>query len=75
MFDTPAVEGLDSSLALAAGNLWPKKGRPIVVVKGLRKERSSMVYVHLVDKDPSMSTKMKILDLDLCDFAFKGPFK
>jgi len=34
-----------------------------------------MVYVHLVDKDPSMSTKMKILDLDLCDFAFKGPFK
>jgi len=46
-----------------------------VVVKGLRKERSSMVYVHLVDKDPSMSTKMKILDLDLCDFAFKGPFK
>ena len=28
-----AVEGLNSSLA--AGNLWPKKGRPIAVVKGL----------------------------------------
>ena len=30
-----SVEGLNSSLALAAGDLWPKKGRPIVVVKGL----------------------------------------
>jgi len=30
-----SVEGLNSSLALAAGNLWPKKGRPIAVVKGL----------------------------------------
>ena len=30
-----SVEGLNSSLALAAGNLWPKKGRTIVVVKGL----------------------------------------
>ena len=24
-FDTPAVEGLNSSLALEAGDLWPKK--------------------------------------------------
>jgi len=30
-----SVEGLKSSLPLAAGNLWPKKGRPIAVVKGL----------------------------------------
>ena len=29
------VEGLDNSLALAAGDLWPKKGWPIAVVKGL----------------------------------------
>jgi len=31
------IEGLNSSLALAARDLWPKKGRPIAVVKGLRK--------------------------------------
>jgi len=31
-----SVDGLDSSLALAAGDLWPKKGRPIAVVKGLK---------------------------------------
>jgi len=30
-----SVEGLNSSLALAAGDFWPKKGRPISVVKGL----------------------------------------
>jgi len=33
-----SVEGLNSSLALAAGDLWPRKGAPIcwrVVVKGL----------------------------------------
>jgi len=30
-----SVEGLNSSLALTAGDLWPKKGRPIAVVKGL----------------------------------------
>jgi len=30
-----SVEGLNSSLALAAGDLWPKKGRPITAVKGL----------------------------------------
>jgi len=30
-----SVESLNSSLALAAGDLWPKKGRPIAVVKGL----------------------------------------
>jgi len=30
-----SVEGLNSSLALAADDLWPKKGRPIAVVKGL----------------------------------------
>ena len=28
-----SVEGLNSSLA--AGDLWPKKGRPIVAVQGL----------------------------------------
>jgi len=32
-----SVEGLNSSLALAAGDLWPKKGRPIAVVQGLSK--------------------------------------
>jgi len=32
-----SVEGLNSSLALVADNLWPKKGRPIAVVKGLKK--------------------------------------
>jgi len=26
---TESVEGLNGSLALAAGNLWPKKGMPI----------------------------------------------
>jgi len=31
-----SVEGLNSSLALAASDLWPKKGQPIAVVKGLR---------------------------------------
>jgi len=30
-----SVEGLNSSLALAVGDLWPKKCWPIVVVKGL----------------------------------------
>jgi len=30
-----SVEGLNSSLALVAGELWPKKGWPIAVVKGL----------------------------------------
>jgi len=30
-----SVEGLNSSLVLVAGNLWPKKGWPIAVVKGL----------------------------------------
>jgi len=30
-----SVEGLSSSLALAAGDFWPKKGWPIAAVKGL----------------------------------------
>jgi len=30
-----SVEGLNSSLALVAGNLWPEKGRSIAAVKGL----------------------------------------
>ena len=30
-----SIEGLNSSLALAAGNFWPKKGLPIVAVKEL----------------------------------------
>jgi len=28
-----SVEGLNSSLAIEAGDLWPKKGRPIAIVK------------------------------------------
>jgi len=31
-----SAKGLNSSLALAAGDLWPKKGRPIVVIKELK---------------------------------------
>jgi len=31
-----SVEGLNSSLALAASDLWPKKGRPIAVNKGVK---------------------------------------
>jgi len=31
-----SVEGLNSSLALAAGDFWPKKFRPIAIVKGLK---------------------------------------
>jgi len=27
-----SVKGLNSSLALAAGDLWPKKGKPIFIV-------------------------------------------
>jgi len=40
------VEGLNSSLALAAGDLWPKKGRPIAVVKGLKTASgyNSLIY-------------------------------
>jgi len=30
-----SVKGLNSSLALAAGDFWPKKGRQIAAVKGL----------------------------------------
>jgi len=30
-----SVDGLNSSLALAAGDLWPKKGQPIAVVQGI----------------------------------------
>jgi len=30
-----SIEGLNSSLALAAGEFWPKKGWPIMAVKGL----------------------------------------
>jgi len=37
-----AVKGLNSSLALAAGNLWPKKDRPITVVKGLRPRKGCL---------------------------------
>jgi len=31
-----SVEGLNSSLALAAGDFLPKKGWPIAAVKGLK---------------------------------------
>jgi len=30
-----SVQGLNSSLALVADDLWPKKGRPIAAGKGL----------------------------------------
>jgi len=30
-----SIEGLNSSLAVAAGDLWPKKGRSIAAVKGI----------------------------------------
>jgi len=41
-----SVEGLNSSLALAAGDLWSKNGRPIAVVKGLKAEKclSNLLY-------------------------------
>jgi len=50
---------------------------------GHKKRTSPKVYVHLVDIDPyeknirqrSVSTKIKIIDLELCYFAFKGPFE
>ena len=38
-----SVEALNSSLALAAGDLWPNKGRPIAVVKGLKGGRAKML--------------------------------
>jgi len=31
-----SVEGLNNSLALAVGDLWPKKGRPIAAIKGIK---------------------------------------
>jgi len=34
------VECLNSSLALAAGNFWPKKGQSIEAVNGLKAERN-----------------------------------
>jgi len=46
-----SVEGLNSSLALAAGDLWPKKGRPIAAVKRLKQYaiiiRSRLVTIHI----------------------------
>ena len=48
-----SVEGLNSSLALAVGDLWPKKGRPIAVVKGLslyttmHRSRCACLSLHL----------------------------
>jgi len=42
---TESVEGMNSSLALAAGDLWPKKGRPIAVVKGLMNQIRSNKFV------------------------------
>jgi len=41
-----SIEGLNSSLALAAGDLWSKNGRPIAVVKGLKAEKclSNLLY-------------------------------
>ena len=61
-----SVKGLNSSLALAADNFWPKKGRQIAAVKGLRKEVKNICQ-------RSMSTKIKIIDIVFCHFAFKSP--
>jgi len=33
-----SVDGLDSSLAQLSSDFWPKKGRPMVAVKGLNLE-------------------------------------
>jgi len=44
-----SIEGLNSSLALAAGDLWPKKGRPIAAVKGLNTSDTSLhIFMYLV---------------------------
>jgi len=41
-----SVEGLNSSLAVAAGDLWPKNFRPIAVVKGLRRLNMPQLYIY-----------------------------
>jgi len=47
-----SVEGLNSSLALVADDLWPKKGRPIAVVKGFKYKlalfnfKQSLINIH-----------------------------
>jgi len=38
-----SVEGLNSSLALSAGDLWPKKGRPIAAVEGLNSSMCAII--------------------------------
>jgi len=42
-----SVECLNSSLALAAGDLWPKKGRPITAIKGLSRMQLRHINVHI----------------------------
>jgi len=41
-----SVEGLNSSLV--TGDLWPKKGWPIAVVKGLKKNFKWSKFFHVV---------------------------
>ena len=34
-----SVEGLNTSLTLTAGDFWPKTGRPIAAVKGIKTQK------------------------------------
>ena len=61
-----SVEGLNSSLALAAGNLWPKKGRSIAAVKGLRYQSSDMRRAFSITF-MFPSSLMTILPLAFCE--------
>jgi len=45
-----SVEGLNSSLALAAGNFWPKKGQPITAVKELSDWPKLLNHITVVSK-------------------------
>jgi len=56
-----SVKGLNSSLALAAGDLWPKKGRPIAVVKGLNKVHSNICF----SKEDEADRQLAYLDVPL----------
>ena len=39
-----SIEGLNSSLALVAGDLWPKKGRPVAAVEGPWGDESMHIF-------------------------------
>jgi len=45
-----SVKGLNSSLALAVGNLWPKKGWPIAVVEGVKVYYASFIITEMFTK-------------------------